>query len=133
MKKVVIGIIVVIVIVAIGIGTYLMLNSEQKENKENANQNIVESQNEKNVTKDEDVTNNQKVSSEENLSNGGKTIVVYFSAQNHTKAVAEKIADKLNADIFEIIPEDKYTSEDLDWTDNNSRVSKELIPGMSKS
>ena len=125
MKKVVIGIIVVIVIVAIGIGTYLMLNSEQKENKENANQNIVESQNEKNVTKDEDVTNNQKVSSEENLSNGGKTIVVYFSAQNHTKAVAEKIADKLNADIFEIIPEDKYTSEDLDWTDNNSRVSKE--------
>ena len=125
MKKVVIGIIVVIVIVAIGIGTYLMLNSEQKENKENANQNIVESQNEKNVTKDEDVTNNQKVRSEENLSNGGKTIVVYFSAQNHTKAVAEKIADKLNADIFEIIPEDKYTSEDLDWTDNNSRVSKE--------
>ena len=125
MKKVVIGIIVVIVIVSIGIGTYLVLNSEQKENKENANQNIVESQNEKNVTKDEDVTNNQKVSSEENLSNGGKTIVVYFSAQNHTKAVAEKIADKLNADIFEIIPEDKYTSEDLDWTDNNSRVSKE--------
>lgn len=125
MKKVVIGIIVVIVIVAIGIGTYLMLNSEQKENKENANQNIVESQNEKNVTKDEDVTNNQKVSSEENLSNGGKTIVVYFSAQNHTKAVAEKIADKLDADIFEIIPEDKYTSDDLDYTDENARVFKE--------
>lgn len=55
----------------------------------------------------------------------GKTLVVYYSAQNHTKAVAEKIAQNLNADIFEIEPEEPYTSSDLDWTDRNSRVSKE--------
>lgn len=55
----------------------------------------------------------------------GKILVVYFSAQNHTKAIAEKIAQNLNADIFEIVPEDEYTIEDLDWTNDQSRVSKE--------
>lgn len=56
---------------------------------------------------------------------GSKTLVVYYSAQNHTKAVAEKIAQNLNADIFEIEPEEKYSEEDLNWTNRNSRVSKE--------
>ncbi len=55
----------------------------------------------------------------------GKILVVYYSAQNHTKAVAEKIAKNLNADTFEIVPEEIYTSEDLNWTNDNSRVSKE--------
>lgn len=51
--------------------------------------------------------------------------MVYYSAQSHTKAVSEKIAKNLNANIFEIVPEEIYTSEDLDWTNTNSRVSKE--------
>lgn len=55
----------------------------------------------------------------------GKTLVVYYSAQSHTKAVAEKVAQNLNVDTFEIIPEDEYTSEDLNWTNSNSRVSRE--------
>ena len=41
------------------------------------------------------------------------------------KKVAEKIAKELNADTFEIVPKIKYTSDDLDWTDSNSRVSRE--------
>ena len=52
-------------------------------------------------------------------------LVVYFSAQSHTKAVAEKIADNLDADIFELIPEDEYTEEDLDYNADNARVSRE--------
>ena len=55
----------------------------------------------------------------------GKTLVVYFSAQNHTKSLAEKIAKKLNADIFEIVTQEKYTNDDLNYNDKNSRVSKE--------
>lgn len=55
----------------------------------------------------------------------GKTLVVYYSAQNHTKSVAEKIAKNLNADTFEIVPEEVYSTEDLNWTNNNSRVSRE--------
>ena len=55
-----------------------------------------------------------------------KTLVVYYSAQGHTKTVAENIAENLNADLFEIIPEQKYTADDLDWTNDNSRASREF-------
>ena len=53
------------------------------------------------------------------------TIVVYFSATGNTETVAGYIADTLNADTYQIIAEQKYTSDDLDWTDDNSRVSTE--------
>ena len=56
---------------------------------------------------------------------GGKTLVVYYSATGSTKAIAEKIAKTLNADIFELVPEKPYTSADLNWNDENSRVSLE--------
>lgn len=52
-------------------------------------------------------------------------MVVYYSAQNHTKNVALQVAENLGADTFEIIPKEIYTSSDLDWTNSDSRVSKE--------
>ena len=52
-------------------------------------------------------------------------LVVYFSATGSTQAVAQTIADTLEADIFEIEPSDPYTSEDLNWTDAESRVNAE--------
>ena len=55
----------------------------------------------------------------------GETLVVYYSAQNHTKDVSEKLAENLNADFFEIEPKEKYSEDDLDWTGDNSRVTKE--------
>lgn len=54
-----------------------------------------------------------------------KVLVIYYSATGSTKAVAETIADALAADIFEITPARPYTSDDLDWTNENSRVSVE--------
>ena len=53
------------------------------------------------------------------------TFVIYFSATGNTETVANYIADTLNADIYQIIPEQQYTSEDLDWTENSSRVNAE--------
>ncbi len=41
------------------------------------------------------------------------TLVAYFSATGTTKAVAEKAAEYLNADLYEIIPEQPYTAADL--------------------
>ena len=60
-----------------------------------------------------------------NIESGEKTLVVYYSATGNTKEAAETIARILGADIFEIVPQDPYTSEDLNWTDGNSRVSME--------
>ena len=56
---------------------------------------------------------------------GGKTLVVYYSATGNTERVAKVIADATDADIFELQPMDLYTDDDLDWTDDNSRVSQE--------
>lgn len=56
---------------------------------------------------------------------GSKTLVVYFSASGSTKTVAETIADELGADIFELVPQDTYSSDDLNWTVSGSRVNRE--------
>ena len=53
------------------------------------------------------------------------TVVVYFSATNTTEGVAQKIADYTGADMFELQPKIPYTSDDLDWTDGDSRVNAE--------
>lgn len=55
----------------------------------------------------------------------GNILVAYYSATGSTKRVAEVIANKLDADIFEIIPKEIYTSSDLNYNDDNSRVNKE--------
>ena len=55
-----------------------------------------------------------------------KILVAYFSATGTTKGVAEHIANGLNADIYEIVPEEPYTDADLDYNDNNSRTTIEM-------
>ena len=55
----------------------------------------------------------------------GNALVVYFSATGNTQRAAESIAEAAGADLYEIVPEEPYTSEDLDWNDPDSRVSKE--------
>jgi len=53
-------------------------------------------------------------------------LVAYFSASGTTKKLAERIANEKGFDIFEIEPKEKYTNEDLNWMDKNSRSSKEM-------
>lgn len=55
----------------------------------------------------------------------GKTLVVYYSASGNTERVAKDIAEAVGADLFEIVPTEVYTSEDLNWTNSDSRVSRE--------
>ena len=54
-----------------------------------------------------------------------KTLVVYYSAEGHTKKIAEEIAKELEADVFEIVPAEPYTKDDLNWMDDNSRCTRE--------
>lgn len=55
----------------------------------------------------------------------GKALVVYYSASGNTARVANDIAEAAGADVFEIIPVEPYTSDDLNWTNQSSRVSVE--------
>ena len=55
----------------------------------------------------------------------GKTLVVYYSASGNTERVGKDIAEAAGADLFEIVPTEVYTSEDLNWTNSDSRVSRE--------
>lgn len=52
-------------------------------------------------------------------------LVVYFSATGTTEGVAKKIASATGGELLEIKPAEGYSSADLDWTDNNSRSSRE--------
>lgn len=56
----------------------------------------------------------------------GGTLVVYFSATGTTKGAAEKIAAITAADIYEIIPAEPYSGEDLNYNDEKSRASNEM-------
>ena len=102
-KKIIAIILVVVGLLAIAAGVFLVFNKDSD-------------------TKKEDATKQQ---GESIMNKDGKAIVVYFSAQNHTRNVATKIAANVGADIFEIEPAQAYTKDDLSWTDSESRVSRE--------
>lgn len=55
----------------------------------------------------------------------GKTLVVYYSASGNTEAVANVIAEVTGGDLFELEPTTPYSDADLNWTDDNSRVTRE--------
>jgi len=66
--------------------------------------------------------NNKDESTAAKEAHKGKTLVVYYSATGNTEEAAGYISKETDADIFELVPTEPYTSEDLDWTDDNSRV-----------
>lgn len=59
-------------------------------------------------------------------------LVAYFSATGNTKSVAEKLSNVIGADLFEIIPEQVYTADDLNWHDDKSRSSVEMADKNSR-
>lgn len=61
-----------------------------------------------------------------------KALVAYFSATGHTKKVAQMLAQTLQADIFEILPQQPYTSNDLNWQNPLSRSSVEMANPNSR-
>ena len=115
MKKIIIIAIVILIITAAIIGGYIMMESNKKQE---GKANNIE------VNIDESKETNIVESNIEERSNK-KTAVVYFSATGNTKQIAEYVKDVTDSDIFEIIPKQKYTSEDLNYGDNNTRATIE--------
>ena len=59
------------------------------------------------------------------ISGAGNVLVVYYSATGNTENVANIIAETTGGDLFELEPVEPYTDEDLNYSDENSRVSRE--------
>jgi len=74
-----------------------------------------------NTTPPEDET---PVASEDD--NGKKILIAYFSATNNTENIANHLNEILDADLYEIVPETPYTSDDLNYNDRSSRSSQEM-------
>ena len=66
-----------------------------------------------------------EASAGESTAESGSVLVVYYSASGHTKTVAGYIAQATGGDIFEITPVQPYTDDDLNWSDSDSRVTRE--------
>ena len=60
-----------------------------------------------------------------------KILVAYFSVTGTTRPYAQKIAEKLNGDLFEIVPKTPYTSEDIDYN-SDCRANREQNDPMAR-
>ena len=61
-----------------------------------------------------------------------KILVACFSATGHTKPLAEYATKYLGADFYEIVPEEPYTDDDLNYNDSNSRTTKEQNDSLAR-
>lgn len=120
MKKNIIGIIgaLVVMIVCVLVNV-IHSNKIISDNKENVmNDKEVEIDKEEDKDKDKVVEDDVKVSDK-------KIAVVYFSASGNTKKIAEYINENVKGTLFEIVPVDEYSKDDLDYDSTNSRSYKE--------
>lgn len=61
-----------------------------------------------------------------------QTLVAYFSATGTTAQVAERLAKAVDADLFEIKPQQAYSADDLNWRNDKSRSSVEMADKASR-
>ena len=74
----------------------------------------------------------QESSTSNNEMSKKTTLVAYFSATGTTKAAAQKLAEVVDGELFEIVPEQPYTDADLDWHDKKSRSTLEMEDKSSR-
>ena len=57
------------------------------------------------------------------------TLITYFSAEGTTAKVAKDYAESINADVFEIVPQEPYTKADINYMNPISRCNREQLGG----
>lgn len=60
---------------------------------------------------------------------GSKTLVVYFSTNDTLRVIARIAADEIGADVFELVPENPYTEEDINYHQPGNRAGEEQWSG----
>lgn len=91
-----------------------VLQTDEAQDEEQADSSVPPSEEEEDEQADAEPESNAKI------------LVAYFSATGTTKTLAEYAADAMAADLYEIIPEEPYTDEDLDYGNDQSRSSQEM-------
>ena len=72
---------------------------------------------------DDDAGTAEPSTTENTQDTGGQNVlVVYYSATGNTEEAANYIAEATGGDLFELEPADPYTDEDLNYSDDDSRV-----------
>lgn len=78
-----------------------------------------------NASGNETVSSETTIESESKTDNKSKILVAYFSATGTTRPIAEEIANVTGGDLFEIVPVQPYSEEDLDYSNDNCRANQE--------
>ncbi len=117
MSKKVLVIVSLFVLVGIGLVLFITFNNS-KSNIDN-----IPTKNVENTNIDENENGEEK--EENDMNSNSKIAVVYFSATGTTETVAKYIEEATKGVIFEIVPSSKYTSDDLNYNNNNSRANRE--------
>lgn len=63
---------------------------------------------------------------------GSKVLVAYFSCTGNTEGIAEQIVNILGADAYQIIPQEPYIDDDLNYNNSSSRTTIEMNDSMSR-
>lgn len=122
MNKKIIVVVSIILVILIALGLYFLLINNGENNRTNESNNS-QNNNEQNSNQDDGQDINPPSSGGGSLT--GESVVIYFSATGNTKRVAEYIKEITNSDIIEIEPVDKYTNEDLNYSNDDCRANQE--------
>ncbi len=87
---------------------------------------------------EQDASVAEPADAEETGEENSKVLVAYFSATGTTRTLAEYAADAMGADLYEIVPKEPYTDDDLNYSDRNTRATveqndKSVRPAISGS
>ena len=78
------------------------------------------------ATDNESSTQSENESKNQDTVNQNASAIVYFSATGTTKTVAETMSSVLNADLYEIVPAQPYSSDDLNYHNDSCRANLEM-------
>ena len=118
MNKKIIVLIIAIILAACAIFWFISSNKKlESTNNSNNSSNT-------NITENKNSSQTQEENNNENTSDK-KIAIIYFSATGNTEKVAEYIKDVTDGNLIEIVPKEKYTDNDLNYGNDNSRANKE--------
>lgn len=122
-KKIIIIFIIVILVIIVSSICYMMLRKTNTKDNEQSNKESPIKTNTKNTINEE---GNNQINKDEsnNITNNSKAAVIYFSATGTTEKIAKLISEETNADLIEIEPKERYTSEDLNYN-SDCRANRE--------